>query len=212
MKKLASWQLLIFSDLSHMISEHTNINPSFLNISVCTEFKKYIRPAVDAFEWHHFAPSHDDVIKWKHFRVTGHLCGEFIGPRWIPRTKASDAVLWFFSLICVWINGWVNNRETCDLRRYRAHYDVIVMDPTTVPYYRDVHHFEEADCWYSVKHRYNTFQCNTMLHKARLLHALSKITLGMGSANVRRCYKVTSSLIGWVHTQNDLGNIYSNRP
>ena len=24
------------------------------------------------------------------FRVTGHLCGEFTGPRWIPRTKASD--------------------------------------------------------------------------------------------------------------------------
>ena len=30
------------------------------------------------------------------FRVTGHLCGEFIGPRWIPRTKASDAELWCF--------------------------------------------------------------------------------------------------------------------
>ena len=28
------------------------------------------------------------------FRVTGHLCGEFTGPRWIPRTKASDAELW----------------------------------------------------------------------------------------------------------------------
>ena len=32
-----------------------------------------------------------------------------------------------FSLICVWINGWVNNREAGDLRRYRTHYDVIVM-------------------------------------------------------------------------------------
>ena len=32
-----------------------------------------------------------------------------------------------FSLICVWINGWVNNREAGDLRRYRAHYDIIVM-------------------------------------------------------------------------------------
>ena len=28
------------------------------------------------------------------FRVTGHLCGEFTGPRWIPYTKASDAELW----------------------------------------------------------------------------------------------------------------------
>ena len=32
-----------------------------------------------------------------------------------------------FSLICVWINGWVNNREAGDLRRYRGHYDVSVM-------------------------------------------------------------------------------------
>ena len=31
-----------------------------------------------------------------------------------------------FSLIGVWMNGWVNNREAGDLRRYRAHYDVIV--------------------------------------------------------------------------------------
>ena len=30
------------------------------------------------------------------FRVTGHLCGEFTGHRWIPRTKASDAELWYF--------------------------------------------------------------------------------------------------------------------
>ena len=33
-----------------------------------------------------------------------------------------------FSLICVWINGWVNARETGDLRRYRGHYDVIIMN------------------------------------------------------------------------------------
>ena len=61
------------------------------------------------------------------FRITGHLCGEFTGPRWIPRTKASDGELWCFFLICVWINGWVNNREAADFRRYGAHYDVIVM-------------------------------------------------------------------------------------
>ena len=32
-----------------------------------------------------------------------------------------------FSLIYVWLNGSVNNREAGDLRRYRAHYDVSVM-------------------------------------------------------------------------------------
>ena len=30
------------------------------------------------------------------FRVTGPLCCEFTGVRWIPRTKASDAELWCF--------------------------------------------------------------------------------------------------------------------
>ena len=34
---------------------------------------------------------HDDVIKWSHFRVTGHLCGGFTDHRWIPHTKACDA-------------------------------------------------------------------------------------------------------------------------
>ena len=32
-----------------------------------------------------------------------------------------------FTLICVWINGCVNNREAGDLRRYCAHYGVTVM-------------------------------------------------------------------------------------
>ena len=32
-----------------------------------------------------------------------------------------------FSLIWVWINGWVNIREAGDLRRNQAHYDAIVM-------------------------------------------------------------------------------------
>ena len=69
---------------------------------------------------------HDDVIKWKHFRVTGHLCGEFTGPRWIPAqrpvTRSFDAFLDLRR-----INGWVNYGEAGDWRRHRAHYDVIVM-------------------------------------------------------------------------------------
>ena len=32
-----------------------------------------------------------------------------------------------FSLICAWINNWVNNHEADDLRRRRGHYDVNVM-------------------------------------------------------------------------------------
>ena len=60
------------------------------------------------------------------FRVTDHLCGEFTGDRWIPRTKASDAELWYFLWSAPWINDCVNNREAGELR-HRTHYDVIVM-------------------------------------------------------------------------------------
>ena len=40
---------------------------------------------------------------------------------------AQRPVTLMFSLICVWINGWVNNRDAGDLRSYRVHYDVTVM-------------------------------------------------------------------------------------
>ena len=63
------------------------------------------------------------------FRVTGHLCVEFTDHRWIPHThKGQWRGALMLSLICTWINGWVNNGEAGDLRRHRAHYDVIVMD------------------------------------------------------------------------------------
>ena len=45
------------------------------------------------------------------FRITGHLCGEFTGDGWIPRTNGQWHGALMFSLICAWINGWVNNRE-----------------------------------------------------------------------------------------------------
>ena len=75
------------------------------------------------------------------FRVTGPLCREFTGHRWIPPQKAMFSLicdvffdfLWIppkkamFSLICAWINGWVNNREAGDLRRHHAHHDVTVI-------------------------------------------------------------------------------------
>ena len=40
--------------------------------------------------------------------------------------QCRDALM--ISLICVCINGWVNNRGAGDLRRYRAHYDATVMN------------------------------------------------------------------------------------
>ena len=70
---------------------------------------------------------HDDVIKWKLF------------PRYWPFVRrihrfpvnSPHKGQWrgalMLSLICVWINDWVNNGEAGDLRRYRIHYDVTVM-------------------------------------------------------------------------------------
>ena len=43
------------------------------------------------------------------------------GPRWIPRTKGQWRGALMFSLICVWINSWVNNREAGDLRCHMMH-------------------------------------------------------------------------------------------
>ena len=54
------------------------------------------------------------------FRVTGHLCGEFTGDRWIPRTKTSDAKLWYFLWSAPWINvcGWWFKTPMCSLWRH----------------------------------------------------------------------------------------------
>ena len=52
--------------------------------------------------------THDDVIKWKHF------------PRHWPFVRG-------IRRSPLWINGWVNDREAGDLKRYRTHYDVTAM-------------------------------------------------------------------------------------
>ena len=69
---------------------------------------------------------HDDIIKWKHLP----LYWPFV--RRIHRSLVNypHKGQWheadMFSLICTWINGGVNNRESGDLRRHRVHYDVTV--------------------------------------------------------------------------------------
>ena len=71
--------------------------------------------------------NHYDVIKWKHFP---HYWLFVQGIHPAQRPVGSGALM--FSLICVWINGWVNNLEPGDLRRYCAHYDVTVMTSVTI--------------------------------------------------------------------------------
>ena len=78
---------------------------------------------------HHgaFNNFHDDVMKWKLFpRHWPFVRGIHRSPVNSPHKGQWRGAL-MFSLICAWINGWVNNREAGDLRRHRADYDVIVM-------------------------------------------------------------------------------------
>ena len=70
---------------------------------------------------------HDDVIIWKELPHYWPFVRGITGHRWIPLTKASGAELWCFLWSAPWINGCVNNRDVGNLRRHRAHYDVIVM-------------------------------------------------------------------------------------
>ena len=58
------------------------------------------------------------------FRVTGLCAGNSPVTGEFPSQRRGVLM---FSLICAWMNGWVNNNGEGDLRRHRAHYDVIAM-------------------------------------------------------------------------------------
>ena len=69
----------------------------------------------------------DDVIKWKHFpRYWPFVWGIHRSPVNSPHKGQWCGAL-MFSLICTWINSWVNNGEAGDLRHHHTHYDVTVM-------------------------------------------------------------------------------------
>ena len=75
---------------------------------------------------------HDDVIKWKHIpRYWPFVRGMHRSPVNFPHKGQWGRSL-MFSLICAWINGWVNNREPGDLKRHRDHCD-ITMWPKYTP-------------------------------------------------------------------------------
>ena len=85
-------------------------------------------------KWGRFAPintvclfNQDNVIKWEHFpRYWPFVRGIHRSPVNCHHKGQWRGAL-MLSLICAWINGWVNIREAGDLRRRRAHYYIIVM-------------------------------------------------------------------------------------
>ena len=77
---------------------------------------------------------HDDVIKWKHFPpYWTFVWGIHRSPVNSPHKGQWRGAL-MFSLICTWINDWVNNCEAGDLRRHPGHYDVTVMTIKFIPH------------------------------------------------------------------------------
>ena len=77
-----------------------------------------------------FSAPHDEVIKWKHFlRCWPFVWGIHRSPVNSPHKAQWHGAL-MFTLICAWINSWVNNHEAGDLRCHHAHYDVTVMEIT----------------------------------------------------------------------------------
>ena len=77
--------------------------------------------------WMETMAIHDDVIKWRHIpRYWPFVRGIHRSPVNSPhKGQWRGALMFLWS--APWINGWVNNRKAGDLRRHRAHYDVIVM-------------------------------------------------------------------------------------
>ena len=68
------------------------------------------------------------MSRWRHqmdpFSALLALC---VGNSTVTSEFPSERPALMFSLFCAWLHGWVNNREAGGLRRYRTHYDAIVM-------------------------------------------------------------------------------------
>ena len=88
--------------------------------------RNHLIPVRDTFKLSMMTSSNGNI-----FRVTGPLCGGIHrSPVNSPhKGQWRGALIFSFSLICVSINGWVNNRKAGDLRRHRARCDVTVMPP-----------------------------------------------------------------------------------
>ena len=90
---------------------------SFVVVYICS----------NGFDTYPLGLLHDDVIKWEHLlRNWPFMRGIHRSPVNSPHKGQWRGAL-MFSLICVWINEWVNNRKAGDLKRYRAHHDAIAM-------------------------------------------------------------------------------------
>ena len=130
------------------------------------------------------------------FRITGPLCRELGNP--LAPVNSPHKGQWcralMFSLICAWMNNWVNNPEAGDLRCHHAHYDVSVMN---LAYWLASHSLDQcrADSRFVPSQWETALLCNDISHwlATNLELALSlvigpwrKDTTELWS-NIRRC-------------------------
>ena len=114
-------EIVVESDLQVRMQQDNSINPSVIHTIHMEDLKH------ESYTWGQANDAHDDVIKWKHFpRYWPFVRGIHRSTVNSPHKGQWRGAL-MFSLIGAWINDWVNNREAGDMRRNRAHYDVIVM-------------------------------------------------------------------------------------
>ena len=115
----AMWQFSSFSGVNLLWGQGVKCRISSAILHEVNWSKPFWKPFIGKKTW------------WRHqmeniFRVTGHLCGEFTVPGEFsaqrPDTRSFDG---FFDRR---LNKRLRNTcEAGDFRRYRAHYDVIVM-------------------------------------------------------------------------------------
>ena len=130
---------------------------------------------------------HDDAIKWRHFpRYWPFVRGIHRSPVNSPHKGQWRGAL-MFSLIWVWINGWVNNLEAGDSRRHHCDVTVMYLWTNTV--------LTHCECLWMAEYelRWNVSQthfCQYCLVRSRMHHCVT---------NLIGCFNVISwDLMGYL--------------
>ena len=122
--------LLAFHWQSYLMKEPISLRDTWLSVLFLKALyigKFRVNHWLSSYHTICILPPHDDVIKWKHFpRYWPFVRGIHRSPV-NSLHKGQWRGAFMFSLICAWIKLWAHNWEAGDLRRYRGHYDVIVM-------------------------------------------------------------------------------------
>ena len=135
---------------------------------------------------------HHDVIKWKHFpRYLPFVRGIHWSPVNSPHKGQWRGAL-MFSLICVWINDWVNNREAGELRPHRSQYYVTVMSRCLcILIYISHMIYIPRDVAYTIKMNLRAKRYSKSYIPERKLHFHTKTTSSNG-----KIFRVTGHLLG----------------